>query len=213
MQRDAVGLDVAKDQDFLGSRRGDGGGAGGRRGADEKRGAVDDALLAGLRGRAGLAGAADGHTTSAVFAAGASDGGSGAVEGGGEETWGCGGASAIGGVGRMRQRRRAEAAGAVLAYGWRRLDAVAVRDLPGAHGEAVADFDVAAAGAGAEGDVAAFGEALEGDEADAAVFVGEVGPDDVVEDVALDGVDGAGEGSETFGARGVVEGGCVDGET
>ena len=92
------------------------------------------------------------------------------------------------------------------------FEADAVTDAPGFDGEAVADLDVAAAFTVAESDVAAFDEPHVADEADAAFFVREVGPDDVVEDVGFDGVDGGGEGGEFFGARGVLEGGGVDGE-
>ena len=92
------------------------------------------------------------------------------------------------------------------------FEAVAVADAPCFDSEPVAELDVAAAIAVAEGDVAAFDEAHVAHEADAAFFVGEVGPDHVVEDVGFDGVDGAGEGGELFGPRGVLEGGGVDGK-
>ena len=92
------------------------------------------------------------------------------------------------------------------------FEAVAVADAPGFDGQTVAEFDVAAAVAVAEGDVAAFDETHVADEADAAFFVGEVGPDDVVEDVGFDGVDGAGKSGELFGPGGVLEGSGVDGK-
>jgi hypothetical protein len=90
---------------------------------------------------------------------------------------------------------------------------VAVRDFEAADGEAVADFDVAVAVAFSYSNVAAFLKALEGEEADTAVFVCEVWPDDVVEEVGFDGVDGEGEGSEAFWAGRVVESGSVDDES
>ena len=81
---------------------------------------------------------------------------------------------------------------------WRCLQVVSVADVVPLHAEAVAHLDVASAMALAERDVAAFGEPLEGDEADAAVFVGQVRPDDVVEDVCLYGVDGGRERGQSF---------------
>lgn len=70
------------------------------------------------------------------------------------------------------------------------LHAVAVTDAPAFDAESVADFDVAHAVAGSEGHVAAFDQTHVGDEADTTIFVREVGPDDVVEDVVFDSVNG-----------------------
>lgn len=77
----------------------------------------------------------------------------------------------------------------------RALDAVPMTNSKAFYGEAVADFDVSGGGAVTEHAVAAFLEALERDETDTAVFVSEVGPDEIVEDVLFDGVDGEREGS------------------
>ncbi len=93
------------------------------------------------------------------------------------------------------------------------LHAVAVTDAPAFDAEAVADFDVARAVAGSECHVAAFHQAHVGDQSDTAIFVREVGPDDVVEDVVFDGIYGGGKGSETFGLIGMLERSGVDGET
>lgn len=90
--------------------------------------------------------------------------------------------------------------------------AVTMGDTPGLDRQPIAELDVASAVAVAEGDIATFDEAHIGDKADAAFFVGEVGPDDIVEDVRLDSVDGGREGGDFFGAGGVLEGGGVDGE-
>ena len=93
------------------------------------------------------------------------------------------------------------------------LHAVAVTDAPAFDIEAVAHFDVAHAVAGPECHVAAFYQAHVGDQSDPAIFVGEVRPDDVVEDVIFDRIDGGWKGGETLGPIGMLERGGVDGET
>ena len=85
-----------------------------------------------------------------------------------------------------------------------------MRDVESFHGQAIADFNVAATFTVAQGEVSAFREALKGDKASPAFFVGEVGPDDVVEDVGFDSVDGGRESSKLFRPGSVLEGGCIN---
>ena len=88
--------------------------------------------------------------------------------------------------------------------------AVAVGDFEALDAEPVTYFYVAAAVALAQCDVAAFGEPLECHKPDAAVFVGQVGPDDVVEEMRFDGIDGKRESCEALRPGGVVKGGGID---
>lgn len=105
-----------------------------------------------------------------------------------------------GGVDAICGRRGNAAAAMGMAF-----HAVAVGDTPGFDGEAITELDVASSVSVAERDIPTFDEAHVGDEADAAFFIGEVGPDDIVEDVGFDGVDGGGEGGDFLGAGGVLE--------
>lgn len=67
---------------------------------------------------------------------------------------------------------------------------MAMRNLEAFGTQAIADFDEAAPGAFAKSDITALCQALKRHEAHATVFVGEVRPDDVVENVRLDGIHG-----------------------
>jgi hypothetical protein len=53
---------------------------------------------------------------------------------------------------------------------------------------------------------------LECDKSDAAIFIGQVWPDDVVENVGFDGVDGGGKSCQTFWPGCACETCCVDDE-
>jgi hypothetical protein len=67
--------------------------------------------------------------------------------------------------------------------------AMPMANFEASHAETIADFDVSSSTSFSKGNVTAFGETLEGHETDAAVFVCEIGPYDVVEDVCFDSVD------------------------
>jgi hypothetical protein len=54
---------------------------------------------------------------------------------------------------------------------------------------------------------------LERNEPDPIIFVGEVGPNHIVEYVVFNGIDCKWECSETFRSRCVVKGCCIDSET
>lgn len=95
----------------------------------------------------------------------------------------------------------------------RSTHAVPMADFEPTDAETIADFNVASSATFSKGDVTAFLEALEGHEAHATVFVGKVGPNNVVEDVCFDRVDREGQCSEPLGSRCVVEGGRVDHES
>jgi len=119
-------------------------------------------------------------------------------------SWGVGQAGRGGGLGEVRVAAAVDVA--------RPAHAVAVGDFEALDAETVAYFYVAAAVAFAQRDVAAFGEPLECHEPDAAVFVGQVGPDDVVEEVRFDGIDSERESCEALRPGSVVKGGGVDDE-
>ena len=92
------------------------------------------------------------------------------------------------------------------------LHAVAMGDTPSFDGEAIAEFNVTSSVTVSQRDIPAFDETHVGDQADTAFLIREVGPDDIIENVGFDGVDGGGEGGDFLRAGGVLEGGGVDGE-
>jgi hypothetical protein len=86
-------------------------------------------------------------------------------------------------------------------------------DLERFRAETVTHIDVAAALALTHHGIAAFLQPLECHESYATVLIAEIGPDNVVEDVSFDSIDGAGQSSERlrFGCR--VESCRIDSET
>jgi len=91
----------------------------------------------------------------------------------------------------------------------RRCRASPVRNLEALYGKTVANFDETARIAVAEGGVSTFGQPLERYKTDAVVFVGQVGPDYVVEDVGLDRIYGKGKCCEAFRSGCVMESCCI----
>lgn len=93
------------------------------------------------------------------------------------------------------------------------LHAVAVTDAPAFDAQPVTNFDVAHAITGSECYVATFHQAHIGDQSHTTIFIGEIWPNDVVENVIFDSIYGGRKGSETFGSIGMLERSGVDGET
>lgn len=67
--------------------------------------------------------------------------------------------------------------------------AVAVTDFEAAYTQTITYFDIAPSTTFAKCNVSALLKPLKGHETNAAIFVGKIGPYNVVEDVSLDGVD------------------------
>lgn len=61
--------------------------------------------------------------------------------------------------------------------------------------------------------VTSFGQSLKGNKPHSSVFVGQVGPNDVIEDMRFDRVDGKRQRGKTLGFRRIVKGGSVDNES
>ena len=84
----------------------------------------------------------------------------------------------------LRRRRDTAAAMRVTSH------AVAMGDTPGFNREPVAEFDIASTTSLAESDVSALYEAHVRDQTDAAFLIGEVRPDDIIENMAFDSING-----------------------
>ena len=78
------------------------------------------------------------------------------------------------------------------------FDAVAMANAPSLDQQAVAHLGIPLILAVAQRRTATLDQSQVGQQPGTIVLVAEIGPDDVVEDVCLEGVDGAGEASELF---------------
>ena len=72
--------------------------------------------------------------------------------------------------------------------------AISMRHFEAFHGETIADFYESSRMTLPKREITAFSQPLECDKPHSVLLIGQIGPDDVIEDVLLDGVDGEREG-------------------